>query len=610
MAVILRRSRESGKVTFFGRMMKADTKMVVNDTLHQEDDFAGLYYTTKNAEGLILEPPYNPATLQALVSRNNSLSQCIEVMEVNIDGTGATIEPINPEKQGKESDKAMLEAFFKEVAPAMDMMTLRKALRWDVEATGNAYVEILTNPEGKIIFLRYLDTTAMRLLKLDDPVLVDKEVMRGTERIKAKVWVRERRYVQKVGSTKLYFKEFGASRDLNRYTGQWAPLNSLPIEDRASEVYHFTVLKDTKSPYGIPRWINNLPSVLGGRKSEEFNLQFFDAGGVPPAAIFIQGGAVAKDVKEQLNGYFGGGATGKHRVALVEIESTSGAIDTPGNVGIKVERFGSDRTSDAMFQGFEANTEQRIRAAFRLPAIFFGLEESYNFATASMAYMVTEAQVFGPERNEFDGFVNTQIVRKNFGIEDWKYVSTPITLTNVDAQLVALPIIQNMVDGEELVKTVNEITGMHLEYSEETDQANKNRLSGLMPDGTPKPLPMPPQGPIGDEEATSRGKLNGASSPKAPRRNGAALPNRPASQVKKAEELVHLAAQWKTSMGGKLSLRERFSMMQKVEDLDDDEKQLFGKLIANQMFVDPGIDLAGLGELAHACMEAAHDDTH
>lgn len=598
MPVVLRKARD-GKVTFFGRMLKTDTKMVVNDTLHVEDDFMGLYYSQKNPNNLVLEPPYNPLTLMNLLSRNNTLSQCIEVMEVNIDGTGAKIEPMDQDKPGPESEKEMLEEFFKEVSPGVSMLTVRKALRVDQEATGNAYMEILCNPEGKVMFLRYLDTTTMRLVKYDDAVLIDQEITRGKDKIKAKVWVRERRYAQRIGKATIYFKEFGASRDLNRLTGEWAPLNSIRIEDRASEVYHFTVLKDSKTPYGIPRWINNLPSVLGSRKSEEFNLSFFDAGGIPPAAIFIQGGAVAADVKEQLNGYFGGGANAsKHRVALVEIQSTSGAIDAPGNVGLKVERFGSERTSDALFQDFEANAESRIRASFRLPPIFFGLEDSYNFATASMAYMVTEAQVFGPERNEFDEIMNTRIIKKNFEIDAWKYTSTAITLTNLDAQLqYALPLIQGMVEGEELVETVNEIAGLNLQFSQKVHDESKNRAAGLGPDGKPLPLATPPVDPNKERAADTAMEI---------------ASQKPKTPVKKSYtpvEVMKLVGRFAVAMGiekGQMSDFERGEIIKQADMLDDSDRMIFNHAFANRSFVRSHEDEEGLAEIADACNHAMH----
>jgi capsid portal protein len=68
--------------------------------------------------------------------------------------------------------------------------------------------------------------------------------------------VRERRFAQLLEQkTLVYFKEFGASRDLNRTTGKWAaPGAKLPVHLCATEIMHFM------TPYSRPLGFG------GGRK--------------------------------------------------------------------------------------------------------------------------------------------------------------------------------------------------------------------------------------------------------------------------------------------------------------------------------------------------------
>ena len=69
--------------------------------LEIEDEFRSLYEAQK-ATNEVLEPKFNPTTLMQICFRNSILQQCIHVMEVNIDGTGHTIELID---QGSEKEK-------------------------------------------------------------------------------------------------------------------------------------------------------------------------------------------------------------------------------------------------------------------------------------------------------------------------------------------------------------------------------------------------------------------------------------------------------------------------------------------------------------------------
>ena len=153
---------------------------------------------------------------------------------------------------------------------------------------------------------------------------------------------RERRFAQLVnGVTLVYFKEFGASRDLNKSTGKWAARNQrLPARERATEILHLSCIPDSHSPYGLPRWIGQLPSVLGSRKAEEFNLEFFDNGGVPPALIVLQGGTLQSETRKALEAKFAGGATRLNRVQILEVEPTGGSLDKPTTARVTVERFG------------------------------------------------------------------------------------------------------------------------------------------------------------------------------------------------------------------------------------------------------------------------------
>ena len=126
-----------------------------------------------------------------------------------------------------------------------------------------------------------------------------------------------------------------------------------------------------------------------------------------------------------------------------------------------VERFGSERQDDALFMKYDAASAEHVRMAFRLPPLFLGQPADYNRATAVVSYMVAEAQVFKPERDEFDGMFNSTVVA---AMSD-KYVikSKPVTLFSTEDRLKALELVVNAVDQESLVDAVNDMLGLELD---------------------------------------------------------------------------------------------------------------------------------------------------
>jgi capsid portal protein len=165
---------------------------------------------------------------------------------------------------------------------------------------------------------------------------------------------------------------------------------------------HFQVIPDAHTPYGVPRWINQMPSVLGSRKAEEFNLEFFDNGGVPPVMILLQGGTLGSETRKAIEQMSTGEAKTNNRMQILEVEPTGGSLSQTPQAKVTVERFGGDRTTDSMFEKYDERCEERVRRAFRMPPIFVGQSKDYNFATAFASYVVAEAQVFKPERDAFD----------------------------------------------------------------------------------------------------------------------------------------------------------------------------------------------------------------
>jgi len=456
--------------------------LVIPNSSEMVDEFQEEYLDTQDKSKIqVLKPPYNLLQLAELRHTNNALGQCVAAMEVNVDGTGCVIEL--PGKVGTKEEDTLadqIKEFFDEPFPGESFITQRKALRVEVEVTGNAYLEVLRTIDNTIVMTKVADSVHMRLLRLDEAVPVQKTVRRFGKDVKYTIHMQERRFVQKIGKISVFFKEFGSTRALNKHTGKWIePGEEFLPEDRASEIIHFTGIRDPRSPYGLPRWIAQVPSILGSRQAEELNLDFFNAGGLPPALIMIQGGAMATETKKELQSYLTGKGQSKHRAAIIETYSNSGSLDGRGNVKVTVERFGAEKQKDSMFEAYDMNCEKRVRASYRLPPLFIGRSEDHTMATAVASYQVAEAQVFQPERTEFDERINNTLMRE-IG-KGYKFRSLPLNVKDVEARLKGIELVLEKVEPVSAIKAINEITNLDLVAREGVDVPPEPKTTLLDP---------------------------------------------------------------------------------------------------------------------------------
>ena len=208
-------------------------------------------------------------------------------------------------------------------------------------------------------------------------------------------------------------------------------------------------------------------------------MEYFDSGGLPPALILVEGGSLASDVSEALKSYLAGSASQKQRAMVVEAFANSGSIDATGQVRIRVERFGAN-PNDAMFMKYDQSTRESIRQAYRLPplflgdaacvaaALFLGFHLRFDWAPFVVLFppfLITEAQVFRPEREDFDATIDLTLC-KALGCLKMTHLSNPINVKDIAEQVLALTLVKDKVEGESLVQVISTELGLDLKYRE------------------------------------------------------------------------------------------------------------------------------------------------
>lgn len=378
----------------------------------------------------LIEPTYSFYSLMKLPHENSMLGQCIDAMVTNVDGHGHRLYYVGPKGQensrAAKAEKAALDALFDYPNDDYSFHELRERLRRDYETLGNAYIEVGRDRRGRIVMMSHLPAHTMRLSRRDsETTRVSVTLPRDGSRTQL-VRKRFRRFVQIVGSRRVYFKEFGDPRPIDPQTGMTNP--GLGTQDTATEVIH--ICRYTPgSPYGLPRWFNQLPAVMGGRQAELTNLDFFKENAIPAMVLLVSGGLATEESIQALEASFrqARGRGANNRIAIVEVGGDPSNAPENGTIPVpKVELrpLHGERQNDALFQEYEKNNAAKVRSSFRLPPIFLGLSEDYTFATARTSFEVGEGQVFRPERKLFDEMINMKIVA-SYNAVYWQFRSMP-----------------------------------------------------------------------------------------------------------------------------------------------------------------------------------------
>jgi PBSX family phage portal protein len=390
-----------------------------------------------------LEPIYPFNRLISIFTESTVLRQCVEAYKVNVESYGYVLEYSGP--PGKQSSKEVLEektrlsVFLNTLSAEASLKEIREQSRIDLETLGFRTFEIGRNVAGEITMMNHVQAHTIRVSKRDKeatPVQIkhyDRES--GVETVQT-VERHFRRYIQRSFLTlqNVYFKEFGDPRKINPHTGQVD--NSLSTEDEATELY-FESLYVPGHVYGLPRWIGQLPAILGSKEAELVNLNFFKENAIPALAVMISGGALTAQSFNQITDYITAlkGQKSMNRILVLEAHSDESSGSTEHSQPapkITMQPMISERQQDGLFQDYDIQNAAKVRSCFRLPPIYVGRAEDYTRASAVASMQTAEDQIFIPERLSFDDFMNNRIL-STYAPRFWRYKSLGVPLSDPDS---------------------------------------------------------------------------------------------------------------------------------------------------------------------------------
>jgi len=374
------------------------------------------FVSTENSE---IAPVYSLAMIDRVYKQSNTLPQCINAMLTNIAGWGFKVVPVDPEIEVDPDEEDMLTTWVARANVDQSLMQIARRQIFLYEKYGYMMYEVIRNRESKPTLLRGVDVTTVRALgKQEKPVRVTRSIIRGGgERVEITERKRFRKYKQQIGGQVTFFKEWGDPRTMDWRTGEYQGRGTGRIAEQyqATEILHFK--QESEDVYGVPRWITQLPAILGSREAESVNVRYFQDNTIPPSIITISGGRLTRESYQEIKRIVEQGGVGKqNQIMLLEAIPESEGLDDKGVAKISIEKMADQRQSDGLFQAYDEANQAKIRSAFRLPPVILGMSQDVTFATANVSAFLAEMQVFNPERALHDENLNKTLINSDHGL--------------------------------------------------------------------------------------------------------------------------------------------------------------------------------------------------
>ena len=400
----------------------------------------------------VIEPPYEISRLDTIYGQSSMLPQCVESMKVNVASNGIRVVARAEGVEIEDAERLTLQSFIDSANLEESLSSVQGKLVHNYEKYGFGFYEVIRNRRGTPTLIKNAKSATTRLIKADkERVQVTINVARGGSRSRVKEFRTFRKYVQQVGAAKVYYKEFGDPRVMSYKTGKYETTeNKVDSGDRATEILHRRQISE--DAYGTPRWISQLPNILGSRESEEVNLRYFEDNTVPPILLSVSGGRLTRqsyiELKELVETQ-GLGRDRQNQMILIEAVGESQDIDgKASSVSVKVDKLTDARQSDGLFKEYDSRNADKVRSSFRLPPGLVGMSQEATFASNNVAMYMAETQVFVPERRDHDEFLNKRFVNhpKGLNLQTVKLESKGPTITNPD-QIVKVLTAANVMGG-------------------------------------------------------------------------------------------------------------------------------------------------------------------
>ena len=370
------------------RKEASDSTTARSAQLDVEEEFLSGMQNGKLGQGVYIQPPYNIRELYDVIERSNAISQCVAAYVTNVVMSGWEAMPIHRDREAIPSELEELKSFISHANSEESLESVVEKVMTDREMVGFGFYEVVRDASGYPAVIRHAPALYTRLcVKHPEVVNFQYTILRGSRNVTVTEGRRFRRFLQLVNGSFVYFKEFGDPRKMDRETGDFeGEPNYKPGRD-ATEILHDRLM--SPDPYGLPRWIPQLPNIIGSREAEEVNMRYFQDNTVPPILLTVANGKLTRQSYKELTDVLHRQEIGKNRqnkIMLIEAVGMQDSMDSKApNVDIKVDKLADARQSDGLFKEYDASNQAKLRSCWRLPPAIVGQSQDVNFACYDQA---------------------------------------------------------------------------------------------------------------------------------------------------------------------------------------------------------------------------------
>ena len=400
-----RDEEELVKTYLFG----AQEKLASGTSLMKQDYMVGPegHYTVATDHGDIIDPPYEPSLYTELIDKNARLNKCIHTYAQNTVGIGYGFVPVkkvmtdgitDAELQAIDAEKARVSDLFEYPNPKDHFNAMMSKIKVDEETTGNGYMEVARDINGKIVRLFHLPSFSMRVRK------------GGVG------------YVQIDGAKKIFYKEFGDQRKIDKDTGE--EKQAILHAQVANEVIHFAIYHPKSKYYGVPRYISATPAIVGNRLAAIRNVNFFKNDATPRLIITCSNGQLTSKSFASIEKFVdshGKGIEKAHRVMVLQAEGKQLSMGSSVQAKIDVTPLTVGVTDDASFQKYRIMNDEEIRECFGIAKLFLGTADDVNKRSAFVSRNITNEQEFMPDIRNKEYIIN-QTIMKDFEVKLIRFI--------------------------------------------------------------------------------------------------------------------------------------------------------------------------------------------
>lgn len=376
------------------------------------------------------EPIYNPLKLATLMELNGYHESCVYTKAHDVAGTGYYLKNVD----GKANDQ--------------DIKTL-------TDFFGSEYwspTKVFGNTEVDYGSMGYAGAEVIKEKKAyDGPILRLRHVISHTIRMDNT----RQRFVQQIGTNKVYYKAVPAGNDiidgsnlendLHKTNGTWHPKGTLPPESRATELLFFNRYHPRDKFYGIPQIVPAITTITGDISRARYNTTFFDNYAVPSYAVFITGNYADKDIKDAdgkiigtelqkaIKDHFKQLAKNPHSTLILALPTDD---KDEGEVKVEFKPLAVD-IKEASFRLYRKDNRDEIVSKHKVPPYRIGIYETGSLAgnlgiESTKIYRDSEVK---PNQEKYYPAINDYIIKTCFGIEHVEFVFNPLSIDETTQDL-------------------------------------------------------------------------------------------------------------------------------------------------------------------------------